>query len=103
MNDLEIATTELVIKDFNLSNIKASESFESFRKLLEQEVEYLINHQFEKLLWILYRIDVSEKKVKEQLAIDPEHAASVITALILEREIQKAKNRTNNSKGFIDL
>ena len=59
---------------------------------LSRAVEYLIDKDFEKLMQILYRIDVSETKVK--LAFGLEHnVAYEIALLIVEREEQKVITR----------
>ncbi len=62
-----------------------------------QLVEYineLINTDFEKLVQLLYRIDVSEAKLKALLQANPqEDAAKMIASLIMERQLQKLKSR----------
>ena len=45
-----------------------------------------INHDFNKLVQLLYRIDVSEEKLKYILQLNPnEDAAKLIAAVIIER------------------
>ena len=62
--------------------------------LIERLVQELIDSDFEKLLLLLYRIDVNEKKVKEAIDLaGPEKASLSIAKLILEREKQKAASR----------
>ena len=102
MNSEEKTLSLLIANQFNL-NVDDEKDFQQFRRQLEHEIDYLINHNFEKLLWILYRIDVSEQKVKDQIATHPENVAEVIAVLIIERQMQKVKNRKNSSTGFIDL
>ena len=54
----------------------------------------LIQHDFQRLVSILYRVDVEENKLKkilkEQQGTD---AAEIITSLIIERERQKIETR----------
>lgn len=58
------------------------------------KINYLINHDFEKLIFILYRIDVNEGKIKNALGqINAEGAAEIILKLIEEREAEKATSR----------
>ena len=102
MNSEEKTLSLLIAKQFSLM-VDDEIDFKQFRSQLEHEIDYLINHNFEKLLWILYRIDVSEQKVKDQIATHPENAAEVIADLIIEHQMQKVKNRKNSATGFIDL
>ena len=54
----------------------------------------LINRDFQKLVFILYRIDINENKLKNILVKNEgENAAGIIAHLIIEREIQKIKSR----------
>lgn len=53
----------------------------------------MLNHDFEKLVQLLYTVDVSEKKLKAELQDHPEKdAATLIADLLLERQAQKKKN-----------
>lgn len=69
------------------------EKFRAFRQLLIQRIEELIQRDFEKLKWILYRIDVSEKKLNEALQNSETDAATVMADLIIQRQIEKAESR----------
>lgn len=60
-----------------------------------------INHDFNKLVQLLYRIDVSEQKLKTILQSNPnEDAARLIAAVIIERlaatKAARASFATNN-------
>jgi hypothetical protein len=69
-------------------------SFEELQSKLASHVNHLILHHFEQLVSLLYRIDVSEAKIKSLLQQQPnEDAAKIIAALIIERQIQKIKTR----------
>lgn len=68
-------------------------------KVLTEMIAYLIDHNFEKLLWILYRIDVDEAQAKLLLSKHlPEEAPGLLATLILTREEQKqaVKEAFNN-------
>lgn len=75
-------------------------------KILKEEIEKLavfindlINHDFQKLVNILYRVDVNEKKLKQLLKENPgSDAGRIIAELIIERQIQKIKSRRENKK-----
>ncbi len=66
------------------------------RARMVQYVNGLIMHDFEKLVSILYRLDVSEKKINLLLQGFPSlDAADIITDLIIEREQEKIISRRN--------
>ena len=70
----------------------------ALEKLSTLELETLINdlikEDFSKLVQLLYRIDVSEAKLKNVLKEHPnEDAGKIIAHLILERQEQKRKSR----------
>jgi hypothetical protein len=57
-------------------------------------INHLIANDFTKLVYLLYAVDVSEKKLKALLAEHPnEDAGKIIAHLILERQEQKRKSR----------
>lgn len=57
-------------------------------------INHLLIHDFNSLVQILYRVDVSEKKLKELLQQNPQTDAAVIIAdLLIERQEQKIKTR----------
>ena len=69
-------------------------SGDELRKKLASHVNELINHDFEKLVFNLYRIDVNEARMRALLAQkDGENAATLIADLIIERQLQKIKSR----------
>ena len=74
-------------------------SLEELKKKLATHINFLINNEFEKLVFYLYRIDVSEAKIKALLhANDGENAASLIAGLIIERQLQKIESRKKFSR-----
>jgi len=69
-------------------------SLEELREKLTVHINHLINHDFEKLVFYLYRIDINEAKMKQLLdQQNGEHAAELIAGLVIERQIQKNKSR----------
>ena len=69
-------------------------SAEAFRQKLAEYINMLINQDFNKLILILYRLDVSEKKLKQLLATSPGYnAGNLIATLIIERQLEKIKTR----------
>ena len=69
-------------------------SREELKKTLAAHINHLINHDFEKLVFYLYRIDVNESKMKQLLdRQEGENAACLIADLIIERQSEKIKSR----------
>ncbi len=69
---------------------------EDLQRVLAEKISYLAGNDFPSLVNILYRIDVSELKVKQVLKDHPDaDAGSLIASLIIERMLAKAKSRDN--------
>ena len=99
--DLQTGLT-LIRKDFNLDeqalSIPDTElSYASVLEKLSQWVAYLMEKDFSQLLHVLYRIDVSENKLKAALAEGNEKPSELIAQMILEREMQKVATRKKYS------
>lgn len=72
---------------------------EELTKRVARMVQYLLRHNLNQLLHILYRIDVEERKVKQaMLAASEEEVAENIARLIVERELLKAQIRFRYSQ-----
>ncbi len=79
-------------------------SLEELKEKLTGQINHLINHDFEKLVFYLYRIDVNESKMKQLLAQkEGENAAGLIADLIIERQLQKIKSRQQFSQRDNDI
>ena len=75
-------------------------SQEELREKLSAHINHLINHDFEKLVYYLYRIDVNETKMRNLLdQREGEGAAGLIADLIIERQLQKIKSRAESNTG----
>lgn len=80
----------------NPIQISEIDLFEAVR----QRVKYLLDHDMERLLHMLYRIDVRETLVKEILAVsDPEAVDSELAKAILDRLMQKIRLRAKYGTG----
>ena len=67
---------------------------EELVQFLSVHINQLINSDFQQLVNLLYRLDVSEQKLKECLANNPaEDTAPMIARMIIERQEQKIKSR----------
>ncbi len=88
---------ETLVREINKNMSIASPdeiSLEELQKRLGVYVNELIQTDFQKLIMLLYRIDVSEQKLKQLLQVQPqENAGDIIAALIIERQLQKIKSR----------
>ncbi|MEO5673287.1 MAG: hypothetical protein ABIQ74_01450 [Chitinophagales bacterium] len=92
-NEAEKITAETIWQSFDLEKINSDDKLmEKIRELLINKIELLLTRDFEKLIAILYRIDVSEEKAKAAL-VSEKNRAAVLADLIIERQIQKAKLR----------
>ena len=79
---------KLIVRDFGMEKVGKEElSEEALLRLLESQVAYYIEHKLDFLLSSLYRLDISEKAVKEALLPSSAAPANVaIAKLILERQ-----------------
>lgn len=71
---------------------------------LKEAVNNLIQTDFDKLVQILYRIDINEKALRKTL----EHnkgtdAADIITKLLINRELEKATTRNGFKNNASDI
>ncbi len=83
----------LIQNIFTEKDISSLKEATLYNQLVEQ-INTLIKDDFEKLVQLLYRIDVSEQKLKMLLQTNPnEDAAKLIASLIIERQIQKIELR----------
>lgn len=61
---------------------------------LEAEINHLLVHDFNRLIALLYRLDVSETRIRSTLQDQPaSDAAHLLAALVVERQVQKLKSR----------
>ena len=69
-------------------------SFDLLKERISSHINLLIQFEFQKLVSILYRVDVSESKLKHLLKENQGFdAANIITDLIIERQLQKIRSR----------
>lgn len=75
-------------------------SLEEFRKYLAEKLKYLLDEKFDTLVNILYKIDISEKKLSELFSGENRDFIPVSLAdLIIERQLQKIKLRKLYKEG----
>ena len=77
---------------------------EQLLNILSVEINRLINHDFSRLIAILYRIDISEPKLKILLAENKgSDAGRIIAWMILERQKEKQRSREKYSGNGGDI
>ena len=69
----------------------------SLKEWLEEKVFELLNHDFDKLVNLLYRIDVYESKAKECFGKQNREIAKCLSVLIWERQCEKALRKKSGS------
>lgn len=100
MNELLIESLHLIksdLRDDSLdTDILALETLthEQLREWLSGKVSELMQHDFHRLMAILYRIDVHENNVKRVFdEYTPLEIPSMLAELMIQRQLQKAKTR----------
>ena len=79
-------------------------SLDELQTRLSAYVNELIQTDFQHLITLLYRIDVSELKLKKLLKLNSqEEAGKIIAALIIERQLQKIESRKHFSRPDDDV
>ena len=92
MNEAEFF--QEIIKE--LEPVSASKDHIVNKQLLINKINQLVHSDFPKLVSVLYRLDISEQKLKQLLNEHKDIDAAVIIAdLIIERQLQKIKTKEN--------
>lgn len=85
VNELKHVHLELEVEVYTFSDLQ---------KMLAEHINYLITNNFSRLIFILYRLDISEKKLKQFLMNKTNTAAGdIIAKMIIERQLQKFEAR----------
>lgn len=91
--ELYVALIRQLNKDFVLANLEYAIDENCNPELLKQQLEVvvaeLVNNEFDSLLNLLYRVDLSEHKIIELPKEVQETYVTSISFLILKREWQK--------------
>ena len=74
------------------------------QQVLIDKINELVEQDFAKLIFLLYRFDINEKKLKSTLTASPgKTAGELILPLLLERAAQKAESRNNFKKNNSEI
>ena len=88
--------TQLLRDDFNLP---VTNDKQQLAQALAEGINQLIQTDFARLINILYRLDISEKNLKETLEQQAdEDAGFLIARLIIERQLKKQQMRAQFKK-----
>jgi hypothetical protein len=94
MSEINNSSLEIVFATDDLQLL----SKQDFINDLASEINHLILINFERLIHLLYRIDVSEVKLKTLLKENPtKDAGKIIATLIIERQLQKIKYKSSST------
>jgi hypothetical protein len=89
MTPSESETATIIARNFSLPAI--SPNMDDLHKALSGAVCHMLLHDYQKLLNLLYRIDVNEKKFQDAFKSgSSELVSGKISWLIIERELEKA-------------
>jgi hypothetical protein len=92
MKGTELKVIDELSHDFGI-DLPPSKSLSELKNILAAKINHLINHDFEKLVRILYRMDVSEKRLKQNLQEQKQNAGAMIAEMMIERQLQKIRSR----------
>ncbi|MCP4520515.1 MAG: hypothetical protein GY827_02270 [Cytophagales bacterium] len=84
-----IASQEVLYKYFE---IEETNSPDELHKQLSLAIQYLLNYRFERLLQVMYQIDVSEEKFNSVFS-QKGNIADQLATLVIERVLQKVEFR----------
>jgi hypothetical protein len=75
-------------------NIQPVSRYEEWMRALAAAINHLVQTDFTRLVNILYRLDVSEVRLKQLLQQEADtNAGELIAALIVERQLEKINTR----------
>ncbi len=94
MEENEIITE--AVNELQKFQLKISDqiiSFDELKKVLSGIINYLITNDFSRLISVLYRLDISEKKLQQLLKTSNTSAEDIIAEMIIERQQERIKTR----------
>jgi len=95
----ELIKVEKMIADDIGVAIPNSASLDDLKVILASKFNELINSDFNHLVQLLYRIDVSETKLKQVLEQNEgRDTAGLLADLVIERQLEKIRSRQQYGK-----
>lgn len=93
-NDETIKEVADELQKFQLQLTGKSRTYRQLLQEIAERINYLITHNFSLLISLLYRLDISEKKLKHLLSTSAKTTAGeIIAEMIIERQLQKIASR----------
>ncbi|MEP7165247.1 MAG: hypothetical protein ABI741_11160 [Ferruginibacter sp.] len=100
---METGIEKYISETFDIS-IPAKTTHEQLEIFLAERINHLIVNDFSLLVHILYRIDVSEKKLKTLLKENSDsNTGRIIACLVIERQLQKIRSRQESGRDDKDI
>ena len=97
MSDL-LEIEKLIADELGVA-ISNSASLDDLKSVLAEKFNDLINTDFNHLVYLLYRIDINEEKLKQALKQNEGKDTAVLLAdLTIERQLQKIRSREDYRK-----
>lgn len=92
-------SASLIIKEFELENLQEDLSEEELFRQLSDRIAWLIEHNMEYLLSLLYRNDVAEHKIYKALSpFEDAPANEALAKLVLDRQKQRMETKKKYGK-----
>lgn len=98
---MDHTATEIILRDFELTTTESEEtpSEEELFQMLCDRIAWLIEHNMEYLLSLLYRNDVAESKILDALSPhNPDPANIALAKLVMERQRQRMATKKQYGK-----
>jgi hypothetical protein len=93
-NDQAIKEVTGNLQKFQLQLSGKSDTYDQLLNEIASRINYLITYDFSLLISVLYRLDISEKKLKQLLAESAKTTAGdIIAEMIIKRQLQKIESR----------
>lgn len=102
-NELLPETHALLAQDFELSESEEVVDEDALLRLLTERVAWMIDHQMEQLLSLMYRMDINEAEVHAALSpLSPIPPHLGLATLILERQKRRVYTKLHTHVPKID-
>jgi len=92
MKDIEPVIIDELSSNMEI-DLHDKRSIDELRLALSGYINYLISHDMNKLMRILYKVDVSEKILKTSLQTSDKEPGDIIAGLIVDRQLEKMETR----------
>ncbi len=94
MNEQDLHEVGAALNRMELVAVNKYLSFDVLLQALEERVNELINHDVQRLVQILYRMDVPENELRKTLdRTQGSNAAETIAKMMISRELRKIETR----------